>query len=114
MKNFSVNANLKNNKLLIVEDSDEQWLIIQHAIQQYFSKITVQRAATTDQALALLTEWHYQEWEMPKLILLDLYLPRNTDGWQLLRQIKEMADAIRRTPIIMLTASASALSLIHI
>lgn len=101
----TINTNFKNAKLLIVEDNDDQWLIIQQAIRQCISEVMVQRVATIEQALTLLESWRYQEWETPKLILLDLYLPSNTDGQQLLKQIRAMSMPISRIPIVMLTSS---------
>ncbi|WP_317165920.1 response regulator [Spirosoma arboris] len=100
-----INANFKNAKLLIVEDDDDQWLIIQQAMRQCMSELTAQRVATLEQAMTLLEDWRYQEWEIPKLILLDLYLPTNATGWQLLKQIRAMPSPIGTLPIVMLTSS---------
>jgi len=100
--------NSKNTKLLIVEDNDDQWQIIQLAMRQDLGQVTIERASSVQQALSLLNEWENNEWEMPKLILSDLYMPDNVDGWQLVRQIKAMATPIRRIPIVMLTSSDSA------
>lgn len=100
-----INTNLKNAKILIVEDNDDQWVLIEQAMHQCMSEITAQRVSTIEQALTLLEGWHYQEWEIPKLILLDLYLPNNADGLQLLSQIRAMSAPVSKVPIIMLTSS---------
>ena len=99
------NTNFKNAKVLIVEDSDDQWLIMQQVMRQCISEVTAQRVATIEEALMFLQEWRYQEWEIPKLILLDLYLPNNSDGRQLLKQIRAMSTPISQIPIVMLTSS---------
>ncbi|GAB3694849.1 response regulator [Spirosoma flavus] len=104
----TINANFKSPKLLVVEDNDDQWLIIQQALRQYFNEVKALRAATIKEAITLLNEWEQQEWEIPKLILLDLYLPKNADGWHLLKQIKAMPEPISWTPIVMLTSSTNA------
>ncbi|MVM36195.1 response regulator [Spirosoma sp. HMF4905] len=100
-----INANFKNAKLLIVEDNNDQWLIIQQAMRQCMSELTAERVSTLEQAMTLLNDWRYQEWEIPKLILLDLYLPTNADGWWLLKQIRAMSSSIGKLPIVMLTSS---------
>lgn len=74
-------------------------------MRQCISEVTAQRVSTIEQALTLLEDWRYQEWEIPKLILLDLYLPTNVDGLQLLRQIRAMSAPISKIPIVMLTSS---------
>lgn len=60
-----------------------------------------------EQALSQFREWEYQEWELPKLIFIDLYLPQAEDGWRLLEQLKAMSEVIRQIPIIMLSSSSS-------
>ncbi|MVM35519.1 response regulator [Spirosoma sp. HMF4905] len=108
MKNSTntANTNFKNAKVLIVEDNDDQWQIIQQAMRQCIREVTAQRVSNIEQALTLLNDWRYQEWEIPKLILLDLYLPTNSDGWQLLKFIKTMPVNFSQIPIVMLTSSA--------
>ncbi|WP_420147371.1 response regulator [Spirosoma sp.] len=101
----SGNANFRFSKILIVEDNDDQWVIIQQALRQCLSEITVVRAATVQKAITLLETWRHQEWETPKLILLDLYIPEKTDGWQLLRHIKTMSANYSRIPIVVFSSS---------
>jgi len=55
----------------------------------------------------LLYEWNHQEWELPKLILLDLYLPTNEAGWELLMHIKGMRSPINWIPVVVLSSSAN-------
>jgi CheY-like chemotaxis protein len=102
-----IKANFKLAKILVVDDSDDHWRLIQKAIQQVLAEVTSERAASPAQALTLLEEWQYQEWEVPKQILLDLYMPEAEDGWGLLRQIKSMPAPISQVPIVMLSSSTS-------
>ncbi|GAB3894799.1 response regulator [Spirosoma agri] len=99
-------ANFSQAKVLIVEDNPDQWFLIQHAMQQCLGEVTPHRAETTQQALDLLNQWQYAEWEQPKLILLDLYVPRNSDGWQLLESIKAMPAPLSHIPIVMFSSSS--------
>ena len=98
-------ANFVLAKVLIVEDNDDHWYLIQQAMQQIIPEVKPVRAATPQQALSLLNEWRYQEWEVPKLILMDLYLPYSDDGWQLLEQIKAMPSPFQQIRIVMLSSS---------
>ncbi|MVM38095.1 response regulator [Spirosoma sp. HMF3257] len=100
-----IKANFKLAKVLIVEDNDDHWILIKQAMQQCLSEVTPVRVATPEQALTLLNEWHYQEWEIPKLILLDLYLPTIQAGWELLEQIKKMPSPLNQIRIVMLSSS---------
>lgn len=105
---MSSNANFRNAKVLLVEDNDDHWLLIQQAMRHHLGEVTLQRVATTQQALRLFQDWQWQEWELPKLILVDLYLANNTPSWPLLQQLKAMSGPMRRIPIVMFTASTSA------
>ena len=102
-----IKANFRLAKVLVIEDNDDHWLFIKQAIQQSLSEVTPVRVATSEQALALLNEWHHQEWEVPKLILLDLYLPDSKDGWALLEQIKRLPSPLNQVRIVMLSSSES-------
>ncbi|SFC87527.1 response regulator [Spirosoma endophyticum] len=98
-------ANFRQAKILVIDDNNDQWLLIQKAMQEVLPEVTVVWVSETTQALLLLEEWQTQEWEIPKMILLDLYMPENSDGWNLLQQIKRMPSPCDRIPIVMLSAS---------
>lgn len=109
----NTNAHCKHPKLLILDGNDDHWQIIRQIMGQCFNRLTIQRIPTAQQALTLLHEWQWQEWELPQLILMDLYLPCIDDSWELLSQIKAMTTPIRQIPIVMLTASASPIHIKH-
>ncbi|MBD2703313.1 response regulator [Spirosoma sp. BT702] len=95
-----INTNFNNAKLLLVEPQTDQWKMMEGALRQYLPQVTTQRVANVEQAKLLLNSWRGQEWQLPKLILLNLYLPQNTDGWELLRTIKAMPGAFIRIPVL--------------
>ncbi|AUD01800.1 response regulator [Spirosoma pollinicola] len=103
-----IKANFSRAKLLIIDDNDDQWMLIRRAMQECLSEVTPIRASTPEQAIDLLSDWQFQEWEIPKLILLDLYLPDSQEGWGLLRQIKTMPSPFNHIPIVMFSSSSSA------
>ena len=95
----------KSIKILFIEDSDDHWLFLKKAIQQCIPEASLVYTSDPHQALQLLNEWSTQEWELPKLIFQDLYMPTREDGWNLLRQIKVMPASCSRIPVIMLSSS---------
>lgn len=103
---YRLKANFRQASLLLIEDNREQGLLMQKVLQTTLSEVKLNQAVSAQQAIALLGEWQVQEWELPKLILLDLYLPDPQDGWLLLRAIKAMDEPINQIPILMLSGSS--------
>lgn len=101
----TIRANFNRAKVLVIEDSADHWTLIKRAMAQILPEVTPVPVNTPDQALALLSEWCIQEWEMPKLILQDLYLPDRADGWYLLERIKAMAAPCNQIPVVILSSS---------
>ena len=100
-------GNVKPVKILVIEDSVDHWILIKKAMQQCLPGANPIHVNTPEQALELLYDWSTQEWELPKLIFQDLYMPTREDGWHLLNQIKTMAPSCNRIPVVMLSASDS-------
>ncbi|WP_338869955.1 response regulator [Spirosoma sp. SC4-14] len=100
-----IKANFNRANVLIIDDNPDQWVLIEKAMQRSLPEINLHWAKSPEQTLSLLNEWSIQEWDMPKLILLDLYLPERQDGWQLLDQIKGMSSPCRQIPVVMLSNS---------
>ncbi|UFH53323.1 response regulator [Spirosoma sp. KNUC1025] len=98
-------ANFKRAKVLIIEDSADHWMLIRNAMERYLPEINPVHVDTSEKALTLLQDWSTQEWEIPKLIFQDLYLPNRENGWHLLEQIKSMAAPCNRIPVVMLSSS---------
>lgn len=106
MKDYDhVRANFKGAKLLVIEDSDDHWMFIKSALQYSLPEVTAVRVTTSEQALGLLNDWCIQEWEMPKLIIQDLYLPSREMGWQLLEHIKSLPAPASHIPVVIMSSS---------
>ncbi len=103
--NETVRANFKRARILVVEDNDDYWVLIQRAMLQMLPEVIPVRAANRDKAHELLADWSRDEWEMPRLILLDLYLPERNDGWQVLADIRNLASPCNQVPVVMLSSS---------
>ena len=90
---------------MVVEDNSDQWLITEAAMQRCMPEVTTIWAATSEEALAYLTQWSADGGDMPKLILLDLYLPDRAEGWNLLKAIRQLPKPFSRMPVVVLSAS---------
>ena len=78
----TIKANFKRAKLLIIEDNPDHWTLTRRALQECLPEVVAVHIDTPKQALKLLNDWVTQEWELPKLILQDLYMPDRADGWR--------------------------------
>jgi len=74
-------------------------------MQQCLSEVTPIWFSTAEEALVFLTDCNIQEWEMPKLILQDLYMPDRIDGWELLQRIKALPSPCNQIPVVILSSS---------
>ncbi len=98
-------TNFKNARILVVEDNDDYWVLIRRAMLQVMPEVKPIRAASRQQAQEMLIEWSRDEWEMPKLVLLDLYLPQRDEGWQVLSAIRDLSAPCNLVPVVMLSSS---------
>lgn len=93
--------------ILIVEDSDDDFIAITRAFQKSSVRNPIQRCSNGEQALDYL----YQRGDfsspgsapMPGIILLDLNMP-GTDGRDVLRTVKS-DPRLQQTPVVVLTTS---------
>lgn len=97
--------NFKNAQLLIVEDNPDHGVIISNAVRQCLPEVKIVLIRTEAEALAYLEHCRLEEWNVPKLIILDLYLPERQNGWRVLDQIRAMPTALSKTPVIILSSS---------
>lgn len=91
--------------VMIIDDNIDQLAVLQQAIRQELPGLSVIPITTGTGAIAYLETNVHQPGAMPKLILLDLYLPRRDDGWRTLAAIQQLPVPFNRIPVIMLSAS---------
>jgi CheY-like chemotaxis protein len=95
------------NPLLIAEDNDEDFEVLELLMQQMKVENPIYRCTNGDKVL----EFVYQEEDAqptaqrPSVILLDLNLP-GTDGREVLEQLKR-DQSVREIPIVIFTTSSN-------
>ena len=96
-----------DNPLLIVEDSDEDYVVLERLMQQLSVKNPIYRCMDGDEALDFIfREGLYEDRSQtprPAVILLDLNLP-GTDGREVLEQVKSN-QSVTDIPIVIFTSS---------
>jgi len=103
--NSTVRTNFNNARLLIIEDNLDHGLIMIDSMSQCLPEVKPILVSTEEEALTYLNRCSTEEWALPKLILLDLYLPNRQNGWRLLEQIKAMPAAMSKIPVVLLSQS---------
>jgi CheY-like chemotaxis protein len=91
---------LSSKPILLVEDDNVDAMTVKRAIKDLGSKDTLVRSANGEEALDYLRN---ETNEKPRLILLDLNMPK-MNGIEFLRHIKA-DDLLKRVPVIVLTTS---------
>ncbi|QJD78168.1 response regulator [Spirosoma rhododendri] len=94
----------RRSTILVVEDNADQWLVIKWALERQFSEVNPVWVANADDALLYLDSCEDNIQKLPRLVLLDLYLPTRETGWHLLQLIKTHY-LYREIPVITLSAS---------
>ena len=92
--------------ILIVEDNADQWLIIRSALSQRFPEVKPVWVNNKAQAIRYLENHAQNTDECPRLILVDLYLPRSEDGFELL-EFTRQHHFNKKPPIIVLSESTA-------
>jgi putative two-component system response regulator len=87
-------TNNRLKKLLVVDDSDVQLLIVENVLRGKYETIT---AKSGKDALAILFKGF-----VPDLIILDILMPE-MDGWETFNRIKAMS-LLRDVPVAFLTS----------
>ncbi|MEM9136581.1 MAG: response regulator [Cyanobacteria bacterium P01_F01_bin.42] len=96
-------ANVFNHPLLIVEDSDEDYLVLERLMRQMEVRHPIYRCIDGDEALDFIFREGGDEVQRPAVVLLDLNLP-GTDGREVLEMVKGN-QAVTDIPIVIFTSS---------
>jgi len=93
--------------LLQVEDDDGSAFLFRAALDEAEITASVYRVTDPETALEFLRKLgNYERAGRPRLIILDITLPRH-DGWWLLKQLQQ-DDDLRSIPVVMVSTEPSA------
>lgn len=107
VSNPALRDNFRNASLLVIEDNPDHGKLIKDSIAQCLPEVKIALVSSEAEALSFLNQCLTEEWNYPKLILLDLYLPEPQHGWHLLDQIKAMPAAMGKIPVVLLSQSSN-------
>lgn len=96
---------IKNARILVVEDNQDHLLLIKNAIQRSFTNVESVLLTSEKECINYLDECIQTGLRLPQFILLDLYLPKRENGWNLLAQIKERKSEIGQIPTVIFSHS---------
>ena len=97
--------NFQEATLLVVEDQDDIWTLVHFSLKKYFPDVTLHRCINRKQVIVYLTDCLAEEVSLPKLILQDLYLPWNAEGFGLLKDIRMLLGNQQQIPILVMSSS---------
>lgn len=103
--NAHTQANFYQARLLVVEDNPDHYALIRAASQQVMPEVEVIWATDAEKAFVCLEDCLRQQGVLPKLLLLDLYLPDAEQSWSLLRAIKQRESPFQRIPVVVFSYS---------
>ena len=96
----------KSHVILVIEDSDDDFMFFQRACRQLGAPVTLQRLHNADEARAYLEELNPKDENLwPILIFLDLNLP-GTDGRSFLQELKT-SEQLKVLPVVVYSTSTS-------
>ncbi|MVM35520.1 response regulator [Spirosoma sp. HMF4905] len=97
--------NYRQASILVIDDNADHWLIMQQALNAFIPQLKTIWTTGAEGTFDYLDQCVEVGKQIPKLILLDLYLPTRQEGKQLLQQLKANVH-YRNTPVVVLSHSS--------
>lgn len=111
MPTSSTNAYLRRVNLLIVEDNPDEQFIIGQALKRTLTDVTPVWANDEITALDYLEQCVNEVRSLPRLVLLDLYLPDRAQGWRFLETIRQRGWQ-RLMPVVVVSHSSASFDIL--
>ena len=99
--------NIHKATLLVVEDQDDLWTIVHFCLTNNFPNVSVHRCTDRQDTMTYLTHRITSGDPLPKLILQDLYLPQNEDGFSLIDDIRMLLANQQQIPVLVMSSSVA-------
>lgn len=101
----TVRRNFRGAKILFIDDNPDHCALVRTVLQACMPEVTLLVAPTVEEALNQLSQCLAAPTSLPRLVLLDLYLPQIQDGWRLLQVLKAGDSPYRLVPVTVLSHS---------
>ncbi|GAB3314716.1 response regulator [Larkinella ripae] len=88
----------------MIEDNEDQQILMKYLLKKQLQEVITVGANTSGQALDYLEKCRVGKQDFPKLILLDLHLPKREDGWELLRHLRNHSS-YKHIPVVIVSYS---------
>jgi CheY-like chemotaxis protein len=98
--------NFKQGTLLVVEDNSDHWVLIKEGFQKLLPTVNLIWVVNATEAMDYLNTCIDETLELPRLILLDLYLPSREEGFHFLNAVKSAVPILQRIPVVVLSTSS--------
>ena len=96
----------RRTPILVVENNPDHWLTIRAALDQAFPEVEPIWKNYPLQVLSYLNDSTADSRSVPRLILMEPYLPARVDGWALLEKIKAHPRH-RLIPVVVMSHSGT-------
>ncbi|QJD81589.1 response regulator [Spirosoma rhododendri] len=96
---------IQRTRILLIDDNPDQCDIIQTVLHDCMPEVDLSIASTGESAFNQLRHCLDAKQVLPRLILLDLYLPLAEDGFRIIEQAKSSDSPYRLVPITLLSQS---------
>ncbi|GAB3027146.1 response regulator [Spirosoma pulveris] len=95
----------QKNWMMVVEDQVDTWRLLKGALRRTLPNVLTVDASNGPTALSYLHGCLVERRPLPRMILMDLYMPTLEDGLQLLYTLKEPTSDYRHLPVVVMSSS---------
>lgn len=103
----ALRQNFRHAKVLVIDDNPDHLALIERAMAKCLPEVEPVLTNSEETAFAYLNNCMLREARLPKLILLDLYVPTRDAAWRILRRIKSLPEPLSTIPVVLLSSSES-------
>ncbi|GAB2524819.1 response regulator [Spirosoma aerophilum] len=95
--------------MMVVEDQGDIWRILNGALKRALPDVPTRHAANGPTALSHLQACLVDQRLLPRMILMDLYMPNVEDGLALLNTLKAPDSRLSHLPVVVMSSSTNPL-----
>jgi len=100
-----ITANQRRGSLLVIEDNADHWQLIHAGLKRNLPETNIVWVNNESGAQEYVDNCTTNEQLIPKMVLLDLYLPNPEQGWNLLHTLKNKTSPLHQVPVVVFSHS---------